>query len=363
MTVYVICIARPSWTLWDDSIETVESIESSSSLYAKRVELLKFVVRNNEKWRHVLNQNIRWTKELRSPYHGAADASDQVSADTWAILRPWRDDGIEKQIAPFPVIKKVIDNYLWCGSFVQYAVHVLNTSLTCLTTQYLLLQIKLIIMLAKKMKMGDMETDGDETVNELSDTDTALLMAKIKDINSILVVYIDKLSVAKSDMHLISGVLFMMTEVLEEYPKYHVYVLSLMRKEIEQAVGDSCVPTGDAELYGHFVGEANYDDLGRDEATREDTMHAFEAVFAGANKMYGDLGIETMPLENWRQILNIEKPVHERINLSTYKNLAGLLIQNKQGIDIVAREWKNYQTVKLQKSTANDRVADSPNET
>lgn len=255
------------------------AVPSSRATYE---ELLKLAVRKYDTWQHVWDQKVRPTGSLRPPYQ------DQVSLFT--------DDGADG-VAPFPVVRLVLNHYAWLGSFTEYGVRLLAAATSCLTAQYVWLQTELLWLSASKLEASAPEPP----------TDTAELTETFATVRDALLGYARKLDALRGDM---KPVAIASSRLVAVKPADYTRVLLSLRDETDRLVDERCVRVAAAELYGHFGDADSYDTLFSDESTWTVVADAVRTVAERSAKMFDGLGYETMSATNWRQIFDYEYQVH-----------------------------------------------------
>lgn len=295
----------------DQSTTTVGgfAFDSPDAKVSGNLSLLEFVVQNDDDWLLVFNQKIKLTYENLPPYHGI-----DVDNDTKTKLR-LLDEGVI-EIAPLSLIQKVLKDFAWLGSYVEYASYVLHTAFMCTTFELVLLQMDLVLML-DKLYVG-VEGEIDDDTRAL--TDEAWLT---------LAVFMDKLTAVKSGVDMMADLSYQYTKVAVVKRKDQVYVLGLMKKEIESIVDGQCYRMETSEIHGHFGIRDDFEKLNGTEPTKDMIVDTFNRASVGIMEMYNGLNVKTMAFENWEQILDFQIPIKKNINL--YLKIEKLLVNDTLG--------------------------------
>lgn len=91
------------------------------------LDMFRFVLANDDRWRPVLAQMVRVTERTRPPYQDDRDARAVLRLPAAAVTA----DG--RHLWPLAVLRAVVDEFAWLGSYVDYAAIVLREAVTCFT--------------------------------------------------------------------------------------------------------------------------------------------------------------------------------------------------------------------------------------
>jgi len=289
------------------------------SSLATQKDLLIFAVRNYNAWQLVWKQKVRPTELLQPPYRDHDDGSGWPTSSTTTrnalLLLAANDEG---HVEPFAVVRGVLNHFAWLGSYVEYAVRILRAAVSCLTAQYVWLQLGLLVLSAKKMMTSAPELQSTE-----EPTGTVRLTETLTAVCDALHVYADKLAATSSDMKPMAEVSFRLNRLITEKPADSTDALTLLLNEMEQSVDKRCVKVTPEELYKHFGDPEGYTRLHGDETTWVDVADVVRTVVIKSVSIFNGLGHETFPTANWRQIFDYKYPIDSGIKLDAVDPLTG----------------------------------------
>lgn len=291
------------------------------------MELLEFVLNNDRAWKLILNQKIKVENENRPPYHDADE--DGIATDTKQKLR--LIEVTEVVITPLLIIQQVRDKFWWLGSYVDYAVFVLNEAFMCTTFEFLQFQIELIEVLESK-------SSSSPGVDWENNADRPLIRAWAS-----VVQFIDKVTTMLGDLEVLTDLAY--EESMLENPGRTVQVLNLIAKEIGKFTESHCDRTENKVILEHFGVMTTREYLNGDAAKYNEIEKNFNQVVRGMINMFGELDIQTMPIKNWIQFLDFKIAVNEHINL--YLKIDKILDQDEKGRQIlIERGAKTEQKIR-----------------
>lgn len=298
--------------------------------FSKNTELLEFVLRNDHAWKFILNKEIKLADDSRPPYHGTAE--DGISTEVEQTLR--LIEATEITVTPLSIIQRVVGEFRWLGSYIDYAVFVLNKAFMCTTFEFLEFQIELIKLLESKSSSS---LPG--VVWEVN-ADRSLIKAWASAVQ-----FIDKVAAMLGDLEILTDLTYEYNELMLENPGRTVLVLSLMAKEIGKFTESHCGRTDNKAILKHFGVMPTLEYLNGKAAKYSEVEKAFNQVVRGMIKMFGELDIKTMPMNNWIQILDFKIAVQEHINL--YLKIDKILDQDEEGQKILkAKKAKTENKLK-----------------
>ncbi|VVC33057.1 Hypothetical protein CINCED_3A004487 [Cinara cedri] len=261
---------------------------------SKELELFQFVMLNDLKFRLVLNQKIRIDDRMLPPYQG-----EEVNEQVRESLRLFSND--VTHITPYPVLKKVLRNFWWLGSLIDYAASVLQVAFMCTTYTFVSTQMELIILMEKKLNQ---DVEFKKITNKT-----------FEDAWKTLTVFMDKLGAVHSDLEMLADLSYEYTELALKNETNQMHVLRLMQTEIDKIINSRCVRNDHEFIYGFFGIGANHSHLSGTESTHNEILDVFEILNEKLMQMYEEFNIKSMDYDNWKQILDFRTPIQKDINL------------------------------------------------
>lgn len=259
---------------------------------SKNLRLLEFVMLNDAGWQPVIGPMIKITADdERPPYHG--HETDPVIRRKLSLI----DDQVTI-ISPATVIRRVLNEFPWLGSYVNYAARLLGTALACFTHMNVSRLMGLIVSMEyERIRIAEQGiADGDPgTADPFRDTWTTLK------------VFADKMAGVNGDLNALADVLYAYADVMLTGNLVGMSVVRLMSDEMDRFVVDRCYwTTGITREYLNSVfGVADDRRPGDPENVRQ--------VINRLLTVYDDLNVETMPMDNWQQALNFKIPLDKGI--------------------------------------------------
>lgn len=267
----------------------------------KNLELLEFVVRNDQAWRFVLKQQIRVNdREDRLPvYHYAYyNAPD---SEVWHSLY-LIDDGAAVT-SPMPVIKRVLHHHRWFGSHIEYAVRVLNTAFVCTTYGFLQVQIELIVLLMTKKKKA--------ATDDIAAVDDRPVAKGIE----LVVQFVDMLAAVHGSLLFLSDLANEYVRITLERPDNELAALQIMAQRVRVALDAECVAIKrDTVILEFSDAKMKFDYLNEETVTDCEINTVLNSVTAGMVDTFDRLNVETMPPSSWIQILDFGTAVRRHID-------------------------------------------------
>lgn len=297
--------------LWSAAVDARPPAAVVNTQHRKQLQMIRFALLYDREWRLVLEQRVRATDDAVGPlpYRGeeALDA-DSPLRDGGGLLA----DG-QTEIAPVPLFQTVLRDYWWLGSYVAYAARVLHTALMCVTFQVVSLQMYLIVMLEHKYMV-------DKKASNVVEGRTRLTPEVFHDAWSTLTVFMDKLAAVHGTLDAMADVSYTYSEALIKNRPGLVRDTNALRERIDDTVGRHCVRIERRELYNRLGVSATPENEPLMDAmdmvpvdqlvVRETFDHITELVL----HLYDRLGVRTMDMGNWQQILDFKTPILSDVN-------------------------------------------------
>lgn len=290
------------------------------------MDMLEFVLANDEDWTSVLEKNVRLNDRNRPEYHGRSAA---LAEDTRAKLRLVDDAAVE--ISPWPVLRKVANEFAWLDSHVKYAARVFRTAFMCVAVEYLSLLMELIVALNDKFAENHVGGTAHDAFERTIRHGTSYA-------SSLLTVFVDKLAALGGGLDRLADLAYLYAQFAERTPDYFMYAMVLMRREFETGIDAICVRTHPNDIYRRFKVDADHDYLKGKESSAESILSAFERVAGGMLDEYENLRVHSLPVGTWNGIFDFHRPIANDVEF--YLNVEKMLSKDSLGRQMLREKWE-----------------------
>lgn len=295
---------------------------------AKDLELLKFVMHNDNKWELVLDQKILINDSILPPYQ-----DKDVNPEIRELMRLLNSDAT--QASPYTVIQKVLNKFKWSGSFINYGMHVLQTAFMCTTFTFLSMEIELIALI-------------DHKINDLKHEHEQMNLKMVMNILlnnawKMLTVFFDKQAVVQSDMELMADLSYKYTELMINNGVTKIYVLKLIQTNIDKIIAAKCVRFESDVMYKRLGINVNYGYILGHESSYKDVLSVYENLTDKLTDVYEEFNITSMDYTNWKSILDFQRPIYKNINL--YLRINELLKDDPLGKSIPNENKNKHESL------------------
>lgn len=272
---------------------------SAETVPARQLRLLSAVLQHTRRWRPVLRQKVKITDEIHPAYHGGGVTVDPAIAAKLSLL----DDSAVAPVAPLMIIQKVVREYAWLGSHLQFAVDVLRAAFACFTYASVSLLLESIM-------------DADN-----ASLDCAPQQLRVK--KQFLVAWYvlaglaDKLSAVDDDLDALGDLSYAFAGATFADARVTFKDLEWLRAEIDRKIEIRCDEPRRDQMYVYLGIETNKRRWCSTSGAGSSACRAeFYELVDRLSAVYDDFNIATMPMGSWKQILNFKIPVRKGVKMT-----------------------------------------------
>lgn len=373
LTVFALCTCLSAVVIPSDGF----AVKHMDRNYYKNLELIEFVLEHDSVWWPVLNQKVKIDPELMPGYANDED----LDAETRKELLLMDNDENGQQptvITPLPVIRKVLQKFSWLGTYVDFAVHVLQSAFMCTAFEFLKVQVLLTRAMyakivqteaeksaakqpengqAEQTEAGESEAkqpeDGQAELTEAKKPKNRQSKATIYERDPInpmieawksLTVLMDKVGAVGGNLELLTDMVYEYTGFILDKPGTELDLLEIVENEIGAIVESKCVSSSAQEVFKNLGVIINPDYLFGEGSKLHEVARYFQDTYFEIVNTIQLLHVETMDMQNWKQILDFQIPSLQHINL--FLKIDELLKKSPKGKEILKkREQKKIEII------------------
>lgn len=299
------------------------AFERVAPVHAKRLELLQFVLRRDAAWSVVLNQQVKLAADDRPPYR--SDAS--LDAGVQERLQLMDDDAV--MVAPLAIIQTVMSRFAWLGSYVEYAVRLLQQALTCVVYVHVshvmeilqALEVKTVEMLKTKTlvdarkkdtrKMEDAPSEEEESSRALEEEledrfsrNVEPFQMSYREVWSTLTMLADQLALVGGQLEIMADLSNMLSEAKVKGRVIPFTVIELMRRNMDRMIDGRCDRPKPVRVYI----ELGYISVHGNPFSKASTPKGLEMSISSISRklfaFYNTLYTETVAMKTWALVFN-----------------------------------------------------------
>lgn len=253
------------------------------------LQLLQHVLRYESKWQHILKEKLR-TRSL-GPLDPGHVIDPLLPAETIA------DDNALFSVRE--IVVGVVYKYNKLRTMVNYGSRALYMSLKCNAVRHVAFQAKYV------SRLIDMNVE------------PFLIAAEVSSIKQVVVSFIDKLAMSTHNLSHIFQMYWHLLALMHnesvlrirdaEYPADSNTDIDELHEKLVQFLNDNCAPYETTLAYFKTIGINVPDKLMSDDVLnvtvpQETLMNVGREHLSYVSRMYKDLGIQTLPYEQWSQL-------------------------------------------------------------
>jgi hypothetical protein len=259
------------------------------------LDLLRFVLLNDNEWKKVLQQHVKKDMIQISAYHD----TDVIKAELHLV------DENEELIEAGPILKKVLDEYSWLGTYVEFASRTLSIAFMCYTYTNILLVVEMMLIMEFKY-----QDEKEKYPKGIQETRKEILM----DTLSAYVMLVDKLAAVHGRLDLMGEVLYLYDESIYSNRNAHMLVMHSMSVSISEQISRMCKQPKREQVFFNLGFTRVKGELNSSSTKLTHVASAIKQVIHRIIYIYGNFKIQSMQLNTWKQILNYQHPVNQDID-------------------------------------------------
>jgi hypothetical protein len=214
-------------------------------------------------------------------------------------------DGQPELISPLPVLQKVVGQYSWLGSHVDFAAWLLTSAFECFTYQNVSLIVELILLMEYKYE-SEITTEQLGIHKHRKDVVTDVLYT--------LIVMVDKVAAVNGNVDRLATELYQYNESLYSEKLVLMNGVGVLKKKMDNLIETQC----EVQSRETVLKKLGFTFVRGSPRSRQTTLQALKSIiYQITDRMiitYNSFRIESLNLETWNQILNYQSAVVLIIN-------------------------------------------------